>query len=84
MAKVALGLLAVFALGVLTIGSIPWISQAAEEVCCEAGDTTPPDELVRKIPPWESQQGLLRRHQSTSARGGSAKSAFGPQADSAA
>ena len=53
MAKVALGLLAVFALGVLTIGSIPWISQAAEEVCCEAGDTTPPDELVKKFLPGQ-------------------------------
>ncbi|MEX2165655.1 MAG: c-type cytochrome [Methyloceanibacter sp.] len=53
MAKVALGLLAVFALGVLTIGSIPRISQAAEEVCCEAGDMTPPDELVKKVPPGQ-------------------------------
>jgi len=49
------------ALAALGIGSIPWISHAAEEeekatggeICCKEGDTTPPNELAEKVPPGE-------------------------------
>jgi len=75
--SVFVGAIALLALAALGIGSIPWISHAAEEakdetksekaepekpkeekatggeVCCKAGDTTPPTELVEKVPPGE-------------------------------
>ena len=48
--KIIGGLSALLALGLLSIGSLPWPSQAAEE-CCKAGETTPPAELVKQVPP---------------------------------
>lgn len=51
-AKIVLRLLAlcVFA---LDAGSVHQPSHAAEDVCCKAGDTTPPNELVQKVPPGQ-------------------------------
>jgi mono/diheme cytochrome c family protein len=49
--KIVIGLLALAFAGV---GVGLWTSHAAEgegEECCKAGDTTPPVELVKKIPP---------------------------------
>ena len=42
--RVLVGLSALLALGLLSIGGMSWTSQAAEEKaeCCKAGDTTPP------------------------------------------
>ena len=67
--SVFVGGMALLALAALGIGSIPWISHAAEEakeekaepekreekatggeICCKAGDTTPPGELAGKYP----------------------------------
>jgi len=51
--KVIVGLSALLALSLLSISGISWTSQAAEEKteCCKAGDTTPPVELVKLVPP---------------------------------
>jgi mono/diheme cytochrome c family protein len=65
--KFITGVLAVALLGVLS--AVAWIATAAEEPakpieeqsspageanqCCKAGDTTPPTELVEKVPPGE-------------------------------
>jgi mono/diheme cytochrome c family protein len=51
--KVLVGLSALLALGLLSIGGVSWTSQAAEEKaeCCKAGDTTSPLELVKQVPP---------------------------------
>jgi mono/diheme cytochrome c family protein len=53
--KVRVGLAAVSALGLLSVSGVVWTSQAAEEkgevVCCEAGDQTPPLELIKRVPP---------------------------------
>ena len=53
--KVIVGLSALLALGLLSIGGVPWTSQAAEEkgevVCCKPDDQTPPAELVKLVPP---------------------------------
>jgi mono/diheme cytochrome c family protein len=38
-----------FAVGILGIGGIPRMAEAAEE-CCKAGDTTKPTELVKQVP----------------------------------
>ncbi len=74
---IVVGGIALLALSLLGISSIPWKSQAADETssqsgapapevkaepkeseaapkegeCCQAGDTTPPVELVAKVPP---------------------------------
>jgi mono/diheme cytochrome c family protein len=48
--KIIGGLSALLALVLLSISSLPWQSQAAEE-CCKAGETTPPTELVKQVPP---------------------------------
>src|SRR5689334_22530694 len=56
---VTIGVWAVFAICLLAASSLSWTSRAAEkkpeetraEECCKAGDTTPPTELVKKIPP---------------------------------
>ena len=52
------GVSALLALGLLTVSGSSWVSQAAEEAaapkegeCCEAGDKTPPVELVKQVPP---------------------------------
>jgi mono/diheme cytochrome c family protein len=45
--KVVLLLLAVFAF------IVPCTAHAAENVCCKPGDTTPPNELIKKFPPGE-------------------------------
>ena len=59
------GLSALIVLSLLTIGGIAWMAQAADEapsatpevpkmqICCKAGDETPPDELVKQVPPGE-------------------------------
>ena len=52
MRKIIIGLLA---LGIAGVGAVLWTSQAAEDEaaggeCCKAGDTTPPGELVKKVP----------------------------------
>lgn len=52
------GLIALIAVSLLGISSISRLSQAGEDkeaaskddVCCKAGDTTPPGELVAKVP----------------------------------
>jgi len=53
--KVLVGLAALLALGLLRVSGVVWTSQAAEEtgevVCCEAGDQTPPLELIKRVPP---------------------------------
>jgi len=48
--KIIIGLLA---LGFAGVGVGLWTSHAAEEECCKAGDTTPPLELVKKVPPGQ-------------------------------
>lgn len=60
MRKIIVGLLA---LGFVSVGVGLWTSRAADEaprpageaagVCCKAGDTTPPIELVKRVPPGE-------------------------------
>jgi len=57
------GISALIVLGLVAIGGIVWAAQAADEaaseggtkeqICCKAGDETPPDELVKKVPPGE-------------------------------
>jgi mono/diheme cytochrome c family protein len=57
------GISALIVLGLFTIGGMVWAAQAADEatsegggkeqICCKAGDETPPDELVKKVPPGE-------------------------------
>jgi mono/diheme cytochrome c family protein len=57
------GLSALIVLSLVAVGGIAWVAQAADEapadggtkkqICCEAGDQTPPEELVKKIPPGE-------------------------------
>ena len=66
--KIVVGLSALLALGLFSIGGMSLISHAADEKapppaaateakapeggeCCKAGDTSPPTELVAKIPP---------------------------------
>ena len=56
--KILVGVSALLALGLLTVSGSSWVSQAAEEAaapkegeCCEAGDKTPPVELVKQVPP---------------------------------
>jgi mono/diheme cytochrome c family protein len=47
-------ILALIVFGIFGIGSMLWSSvQAADEAptCCKAGDTTPPTELVKQVPP---------------------------------
>ena len=56
--RIFAGVSALLALGLLTVSGSSWVSQAAEEAaapkegeCCEAGDKTPPVELVKQVPP---------------------------------
>ena len=51
--KIIVGVLALAALSLLGVGSNVWSSHAADEACCKAGDTIPPIELVKKVPPGE-------------------------------
>src|SRR4029078_11289518 len=44
------GVSALLALGLLAVVGGTWMSQAAEE-CCKEGDTTPPVDLVKQVPP---------------------------------
>jgi mono/diheme cytochrome c family protein len=48
--KIFMGVSAVLALGLLAAIGGSWMSQAAEE-CCQAGDKTPPVDLVKQVPP---------------------------------
>ena len=48
--KIFAGVSAGLALGLLAAVGGSWMSQAAEE-CCKAGDTTPPVDLVKQVPP---------------------------------
>jgi mono/diheme cytochrome c family protein len=62
-----MGFLALIVLSLFTVGGILWAAQAADEasspaatpadaaandqICCKPGDTTPPTELVKLVPP---------------------------------
>lgn len=55
--KILTGLSGLSAVVLLAVGGSSWMSQAAEEMpaaehqCCKAGDTTPPAELIKLVPP---------------------------------
>jgi len=57
--KIIVAMLALTSLSLLGVGSGYWSSHAAEEkpkgeeMCCKAGDKTPPIELVKIVPPGE-------------------------------
>jgi mono/diheme cytochrome c family protein len=46
----AIGLSGLLALGVSSTSNMIWTASAADETCCKEGDTTPPNELVAKVP----------------------------------
>ena len=48
--RIFAGVSALLALGLLAAVGGSWRSQAAEE-CCKEGDTTPPVDLVKQVPP---------------------------------
>ena len=48
--RILAGVSALLALGLLAAVGGSWRSQAAEE-CCKEGDTTPPVDLVKQVPP---------------------------------